>query len=142
MLPPILCVNFEYRSSCQRRYGHGPLSVRHVAAAQESDFLMFGAKGLIAENVRDEQRKIVNYYHLVTNLVILHTLVTMSDAIRKMVEDGHSIDQEAPACLSPYQTDHINRFGEYELRTGQVATTMEPALSISFLNDVRTPAGF
>lgn len=65
----------------------------------------------------------------------------MSDALQRMIQDGHSVGQEALACLSPYQTEHINRFGEYELRAGQVATTMEPALSISFLNDVMTPAG-
>lgn len=107
---------------------------------QFAEFLMFGGKGLIAENVRDEQRKIIKYNHLVANLVILHTPVTMSEAIQKMVQDGHTVDQEALACLSPYQTEHINRFGGYELRTGQVATTMEPALSISFLNDVMTPS--
>ncbi len=65
----------------------------------------------------------------------------MSDALQKMVQSGHSVDQEALACLSPYQTEHINRFGEYELRAGQVATTMEPALSISFLNDAMAPVG-
>ncbi|HNB22588.1 MAG TPA: Tn3 family transposase, partial [Candidatus Melainabacteria bacterium] len=102
---------------------------------QFADFLLFGGKGIIAENVRDEQRKIIKYNHLVANLVILHTLVTMSEALQKMADDGHAIDQEAVACFSPYQTEHINRFGKYEFLSGQEKTSMEPALNITFLED-------
>jgi TnpA family transposase len=109
---------------------------------QFADFLLFGGKGMIAENVRDEQRKVIKYNHLVSNLVILHTLVTMSEALKKMVEDGHTIDQEALACFSPYQTEHINRFGEYELRSRQEITPMESAMNITFLDDVMVPSGF
>lgn len=109
---------------------------------QFADFLLFGGKGMIAENVRDEQRKIIKYNHLVANLVILHTLVTMSEALRKMVEHGHPIDQDALACFSPYQTEHINRFGEYELRSHQEMSPMESAMSITFLDDVMVPSGF
>jgi len=109
---------------------------------QFADFLLFGGKGIIAENVRDEQRKVIKYNHLVANLVILHTLVTMSEALQNMVDDGHDIDQEALACFSPYQTEHINRFGEYEFRSGQEMMSMEPALNITFLDDVMVPSGF
>lgn len=109
---------------------------------QFADFLMFGGKGMIAENVRDEQRKVIKYNHLVANLVILHTLVTMSESLQQMVAEGHAIDQQALACLSPYQTEHINRFGNYELKTSQEIATLESALSITFLDDVMIPAGF
>ncbi|HEY9682475.1 MAG TPA: Tn3 family transposase, partial [Oculatellaceae cyanobacterium] len=107
---------------------------------QFADYLMFGGKGMIAENVRDEQRKIIKYNHMVANLVILHTLVTMSESLQRMVADGHSIDQDALACLSPYQTEHINRFGNYELKTSQEITSLEPAMSITFLDDVMISA--
>ena len=109
---------------------------------QFADFLLFGGKGIFAENVRDEQRKVIKYNHLVANLVILHTLVTMSEALQNMVDDGHDIDQEALACFSPYQTEHINRFGEYEFRSGQEMMSMEPALNITFLDDVMVSSGF
>lgn len=102
---------------------------------QFADFLLFGGKGVIAENVRDEQRKVIKYNHLVANLVILHTLVTMSEALQQMANDGHTIDPAVLACFSPYQTEHINRFGEYELRSGQETTPLEPALNITFLED-------
>lgn len=102
---------------------------------QFADFLLFGGKGMIAENVREEQRKVIKYNHLVANLVILHTLVTMSDALHKMAEDRHAIDPAVLACFSPYLTEHINRFGEYELRASQEIASLEPALSITFLED-------
>jgi Tn3 transposase DDE domain len=66
---------------------------------------------VITEGIRDEQRKIIKYNHLLANLLIFHTLVTMIHAIRHLVDDGYSIDTEALATLSPYQTEHINRFG-------------------------------
>lgn len=47
-----------------------------------------------------------------------------------------------PMWMGPYQTEYINRFGEYEIQKDQIATSMEPALSISFLSDVMTSAGF
>lgn len=102
---------------------------------QFADFLLFGGKGLIAENVRDEQRKVIKYNHLVANLVILHTLVTMSDALEKMTADGFEVDPEILACFSPYQTEHINRFGEYELRSTTSPESIEPAFNITFLDD-------
>lgn len=106
---------------------------------QFADFLLFGGKGMIAENVRDEQRKVIKYNHLVANLVILHTIVTMSDALQKMADDGHTIDSTVLACFSPYLTEHINRFGEYELRPSQEITSLEPALNITFLEDAMNP---
>ena len=66
----------------------------------------------------------------------------MTKALKKMVEDGHTIDQEALACFSPYQTEHINRFGEYELRSRQEITPMESAMNITFLDDVMVSSGF
>jgi hypothetical protein len=70
---------------------------------------------VITEGIRDEQRKIIKYNHLVANLLIFHTLVTMTQAIRHLVDDGYPMDTEALATLSPYQTEHINRFGTYIL---------------------------
>jgi len=109
---------------------------------QFADYLLFGGKGIIAENVRDEQRKVIKYNHLVANLVILHTLVTMSEALQAMSVDGHSIDRKIIACLSPYQTEYINRFGHYKLRKAKIAArTIEPALNITLFDDMLVPAG-
>jgi TnpA family transposase len=106
---------------------------------QFADFLLFGGKGIIAENVRDEQRKVIKYNHLIANLVILHTLVTMSEALQQMSTDGHTINQDALACFSPYQTEHINRFGNYEIGTSQEIASLESAMNITFLQDAMSP---
>lgn len=108
---------------------------------QFADFLLFGGKGMIAENVRDEQRKIIKYNHLVANLVIFHTLVTMSEALQRMADAGHQIDRNAAAHLSPYQTEYINRFGEYELKRSQEIASLEPALNITLFEDLKVPLG-
>ena len=39
-------------------------------------WVCFGGEGVIAENVRDEQRKFIKYNHLVAILLSFHTLVT------------------------------------------------------------------
>jgi hypothetical protein len=36
-------------------------------------------------------------------------------ALRQLLEEGHTADTEALAKLSPYQTEHIHRFGNYSL---------------------------
>jgi len=106
---------------------------------QFADFLLFGSKGVISENVRDEQRKIIKYNHLVANLVILHTLVTMSGALEKMSRQGHVLEPNAVACLSPYQTEYINRFGSYKLRKGKVVSSLDQAMNITLFDDVMAP---
>ncbi len=72
-------------------------------------WVCFGGDGVIAENVRDEQRKFIKYNHLVANLLTFHTLVTITRALRQLLQEGHTADTEALAKLSPYQTEHINR---------------------------------
>lgn len=73
----------------------------------------FGNDGVIAENIRHEQKKVVKYNHLVANMIILHNVQNMSRAIKHLQAAGHSIDQEILAALSPYRTSHINRYGDY-----------------------------
>ncbi|WP_345482866.1 Tn3 family transposase [Actinopolymorpha pittospori] len=37
----------------------------------------------------------------------------MAEIVRQLQEEGHTIDPEDPAHISPYLTEHIRRFGEY-----------------------------
>ncbi len=66
---------------------------------------------------RDEQRKMIKYNHLVANLLIFHTAIGMTRALDGIAADGlgNAISAEGLATLSPYRTDHINRFGNYVL---------------------------
>jgi Tn3 transposase DDE domain len=67
----------------------------------------------IAEKLLDEQRKIIKYNHLVTNLLIYHNVVNMSRALARLRMEGHPVSQDALGAISPYQTEHINRYGSY-----------------------------
>src|SRR3546814_16158723 len=75
----------------------------------------FGGEGIIAENVQNEQRKILRYNQLVANLVILHNVGQMTRVLAELRQDGANISPEGLAGLSPYRTSHINRFGDYTL---------------------------
>jgi len=78
-------------------------------------WVSFGGDNVIAENVRDEQRKFIKYNHLIANLLIFHNLVSITHAMRKMEADGYPVSDELAAVLSPYSNEHINRFGSYNL---------------------------
>ena len=80
-----------------------------------SQWSFFGSGGVIAENVRHEQRKIIKYNHLVANMVILHNVEGMTRVLKNLQNEGVEINQELLAGLSPYRTHHINRFGDYTL---------------------------
>lgn len=78
-------------------------------------WLFFGGDGIIAENVRHEQRKVIKYNHLVANMVILHNVQSMSRVLKQLQQEGHPIDEDILKGLSPYRNIHINRFGDYML---------------------------
>jgi hypothetical protein len=72
-------------------------------------------RNVIAENVRDEQRKFIKYNHLVANILAFHNIVSMTMAIDRLKAEGQEISDGVLVAVSPYQTSHINRFGQYQL---------------------------
>jgi hypothetical protein len=62
-------------------------------------------------------RKMIKYNHLVANLLIFHTVVGMTKALDAIAGSAwhDAITPEALAGLSSYQTEHVNRFGNYVL---------------------------
>jgi len=91
----------------------------HAATNKNEEFngfakwAFFGEEGIIAENIQHEQRKIVKYNQLVSNLIILYNVEQMTSVIKSLKEEGIEINPELLAGLSPYRTAHINRFGDY-----------------------------
>lgn len=83
-------------------------------------WVAFGGDGIIRENSRDEQRKIIRYNHLVANLLVFHNAVSMTRVLQELIDEGHPVTEEIIARLAPYRTDHINRFDSYELKFDQV----------------------
>jgi TnpA family transposase len=88
-------------------------------------WIAFGGGALAAEGVRDEQRKFIKYNHLVANLLIFHNVVTMSKALERLAAEGHALDAELIASTSPYQTEHLNRFGRYALNRDRVPEPLD-----------------
>jgi len=88
-------------------------------------WVSFGGDGVIAENVRDEQRKFIQYNHRVANLLIFHNLVSMTRAMRKREADGYPVSDELAAAFSPYSNEHIHRFGNYHPNFSRMPEAVE-----------------
>ena len=85
---------------------------------------MFGGEGVIAENQRHQQRKIIKYNHLAANLVILHNVNAMTHVLNDLKREGFEITDELVAGLAPYRTSHINRLGDYLLNLSRKIAPM------------------
>ncbi len=107
----------------------------HAATNKSEEFnnftkwLFFGGEGVIAENVRHEQRKVIKYNHLVANMVILNNVQSMSRVLKELQQQGHPVDEAILKGLSPYRSSHINRFGDYML---DLSRKTSPDYKISF----------
>lgn len=93
----------------------------HAATNKSEEFndfvkwLFFGGDGIIAENIKHEQRKVVKYNQLVANMVILHNVHGMSRILKNLQIKGYVLTEEILRGTAPYRREHINRFGEYPL---------------------------
>ncbi|GAA3478129.1 Tn3 family transposase [Streptomyces yanii] len=76
-------------------------------------FSQWGNRGVIADNDPVEQEKAMKFNALLTNAVIFHNALDIAEIVRQLLEEGGGIDPEDLAHISPYLTEHINRFGEY-----------------------------
>ncbi|CAG9243406.1 Tn3 family transposase [Paraburkholderia caribensis] len=122
------------------KYLNDPELRRTIHAAtnkseQFNDFaqwLMFGGEGVIAENVRHEQRKVIKYNHLVANMVILYNVQWMSRKLKELQQKGHPIDAEVLKVLSPYRREHINRLGDYLLDLQRSVPPLDPTIDFAF----------
>ncbi|MDL1979661.1 MAG: transposase, partial [Deltaproteobacteria bacterium] len=94
--------------------------VNHATTVSEAfnnfiQFVAFGNKGIIAENTRDQQRKIIRYGHLVANALIFMNVYDQSKIMSDLIREEHTITPEVAGALSPYRTGHVNRLGTYFL---------------------------
>jgi TnpA family transposase len=93
-------------------------------------WVAFGSEGVIRQNNREEQRKIIRYNHLVANLVVFHNVVSMTRVLQDLIDEGYPVTPEVIVRLSPYKTAHINRFGQYALRFDQLPPPMTEDLRL------------
>jgi TnpA family transposase len=65
----------------------------------------------IAENVRDNQLKVIKYNHLIASLVIFHNCLTMTLASKELEAEGWKLTPELLAAFSPFRTHHSTASG-------------------------------
>lgn len=80
-----------------------------------AQWLFFGGDGLIQEADPEEQEKRLKYNHLLANAVAIQNVIDLTRAVRDLLQQGEPVTREDLATLSPYQTRHIKRFGDYVL---------------------------
>jgi len=79
------------------------------------DWIAFASAGTIYERAYVEQEKRVKYTGIIANCVMLDNTVEISTALNALAKEGLVPTIDELAALSPYQTKHIKRFGNYEL---------------------------
>jgi TnpA family transposase len=99
------------------------------------DWIAFGGLGVITENVRDEQRKIIKYNHLVANLTILHNVQTMTKILNDLKNEGYTITDEIASHFAPYRNGHINRFGKIDLKFDHIPEPLAPNIDFSMITE-------
>jgi TnpA family transposase len=85
------------------------------------DWITFALGGGMIDNVYTEQEKRIKYTDLISNCVMLDNMLGISAALNTLAREGHIPTVEQLAALSPYQTRHIKRFGDYELDLSAIA---------------------
>ncbi|MGW5125280.1 Tn3 family transposase [Streptomyces sp. NPDC004069] len=83
---------------------------------------------------------------LLTNAVTFHNALDIAEIVRQLLEEGWTIEPEDLAHISPYLTEHINRFGEYSTHElGIQPDAYGPKLDVDFTqlrDDNVTAEGF
>jgi TnpA family transposase len=74
-------------------------------------WLAFGGAGVIAENDRAQQRKVIKYNHLLANCLIFHNVCMMTRVLHRLRAEGVPVEADTIAALSPFIRSHINSSG-------------------------------
>ncbi len=79
-----------------------------------AEWLMFGGR-LIGHNDPDHQERVVKFNELVANCAIYSTALDITDAANALAAEGHPVDPDDLATITPYITRTIRRFGDWVL---------------------------
>jgi TnpA family transposase len=104
----------EYMANTAMRQHIRAETTKVEAYHQFTDWIAFGGPVLrSADPVEQEKR--IKYRDLVANVVMLQNVVDMTNVLHDLQRDGVRITPELLACMSPYLTGHLKRFGHYIL---------------------------
>jgi TnpA family transposase len=95
-------------------------------------WIRFGDGGVIGDNLRFNQQKVLKFSQLVANILCLHTTSYQTKAINKLKEQGEDIPDEILARFSPYWTEHLNRLGIFDVNMDKEVVPIE--------YDLKTPS--
>ncbi|WP_162177856.1 Tn3 family transposase [Bacillus gaemokensis] len=101
-------------------------------------WLFFGGEGIISENDREKQKKIIKYNHLVANCLIFYNVFSISKLLHEYEKQKEGFNKELICYLSPYMTAHVNRFGKYHIDSNRKPSELPFDLSFSSKNAVFT----
>ena len=93
------------------------------------DWITFASAGTIYERAYEEQEKRIKYTGLLANCIMLDNTVEISTALNALAKEGLIPTIDELAALSPYQTKHIKRFGNYELDLQAIAAPLTDDLT-------------
>ena len=79
------------------------------------NWLRFGGGGVLSDNLRFNQRKIVKLNHLLANMTLFYTVVNQTKAVNSLKQEGMEIPDEVLSAFSPYWTENYNRFGLFTM---------------------------
>ncbi|MCP3921756.1 MAG: transposase [Desulfobacterales bacterium] len=99
------------------------------------NWIAFGGEGVITENLRDEQRKIIKYNHLVANLTILHNVHSMTNIFNDLQNEGYDITEEIVSNFAPYRNGHLNRFGKIKLQFDRIPEPLVNDIDFHVITD-------
>ncbi|MED1116397.1 Tn3 family transposase [Bacillus paramycoides] len=94
-------------------------------------WLFFGGEGIISENDREKQKKIIKYNHLVANCLIFYNVFSISKLLHEYEKQKGEFNKELLPYLSPYMTAHVNRFGKYHIDSDRKPSELPFDLSFS-----------
>src|SRR5258708_18034069 len=80
-----------------------------------------GKPRLMAENDPEEQQKRVRYTDILANALMVQNVADLTKALETLEQRGYPIKSEDVEHLSAYMTEHLQRFGDYTLKTRPVA---------------------
>jgi TnpA family transposase len=83
-------------------------------------FLFFANQGQIRKRHTQEQANQASCLNLVTNAVVAWNTVYMPAAIEQLKAEGHTVNDEDVAHLSPARYAHLNPYGKYRFNVEEV----------------------
>lgn len=104
----------RYLSEPELRRGIRAEMTKIEAYNDFTDWIAFGGPKLKSGDPV-EQEKRIKYRDVVANAVMLSNVADLTKVLHALAEEGYPVTRELVARLSPYQTEHIRRFGQYVL---------------------------